>query len=52
MRLSPETLAAEAEATGFRPDILEKAIQLLDLLEAIQSHPFLRGNSLSKAGRR
>ena len=50
MRLSPETLAAEAEATGFRPDVLEKAIQLLDLLEAIQSHPFLRGKLALKGG--
>ncbi len=50
MRLSPETLAAEAEATGFRPDVFEKAIQLLDLLEAIQSHPFLRGKLALKGG--
>ena len=50
MRLSPETLAAEAGATGFRPDVLEKAIQLLDLLEAIQSHPFLRGKLALKGG--
>ncbi len=50
MRLSPERLAAEAEATGFRPDFLEKAIQLLGLLEAIQSHPFLRGKLALKGG--
>ena len=50
MRLSPERLAAEAEATGFRPDLLEKAIQLLGLLEAIQSHPFLRGKLALKGG--
>ena len=50
MRLSPETLAAKAEATGFRPDVLEKAIQLLGLLEAIQSHPFLRGKLALKGG--
>ncbi len=50
MRLSPERLAAEAEATGFRPDVLEKAIQLLGLLDAIQSHPFLRGKLALKGG--
>ena len=50
MRLSPERLAAEAEATRFRPDILEKAIRLLGLLEAIQSHPFLRGKLALKGG--
>ena len=50
MRLSPERLAAEAEATGFRPDVLEKAIQLLGLLDAIHSHPFLRGKLALKGG--
>lgn len=50
MRLSPQRLAAEAEATGFRPDVLEKAIQLLGLLDAIQSHPFLRGKLALKGG--
>lgn len=50
MRLSPERLAAAAEATGFRPDVLEKAIQLIDLLEAFQSHPFLRGKLVLKGG--
>ena len=50
MRVSPERLAADAEATGFRPDVLEKAIQLLGLLEAIHSHPFLRGKLALKGG--
>ncbi len=27
MKVSPEKLAAEAEATGFRPDVLEKVAQ-------------------------
>ena len=50
MRVSPERLAADAEATGFRSDVLEKAIQLLGLLEAIRSHPFLRGKLALKGG--
>ena len=29
MKISPEKLAAEAEATGFRPDVLENVAQLL-----------------------
>jgi len=29
MKISPEKLAAEAEATGFRPDVLEKVAHLL-----------------------
>lgn len=43
MKISPEKLAAEAEATGFRPDVLEKVAHLLGLLDAIRSHPFLKG---------
>ena len=50
MRISPEKLAAEAEATGFRPDVLEKAAHLLGLLQAMQSHPFLKGKLVLKGG--
>lgn len=50
MRISPEKLAAEAEATGFRPDLLEKVAHLLGLLDAIQSHPFLQGKLVLKGG--
>ena len=50
MRLSPERLAADAETTGFRPDVLEKAAHLLVLLDAIRSHPFLKGKLALKGG--
>ena len=50
MRVSPERLALEAEATGFRPDLLEKVVQLLGLLDAIRSHPFLMGKLALKGG--
>jgi hypothetical protein len=50
VRISPEKLAAEAEATGFRADVLEKAAHLLGLLEAMQSHPFLKGKLALKGG--
>ena len=50
VRISPQRLMAEAEVTGFRADVLEKAAQLLGLLEAIQSHPFLRGKFALKGG--
>ena len=43
MRISAEKLAAEAESSGFRPDVLEKVAQLMGLLDTLQSHPFLRG---------
>ena len=50
MRISPERLSAEAEATGFQPELLEKTFQLLGLLDAIDSHPFLRGKLALKGG--
>ena len=50
VRISPQRLRAEAEATGFRADVLEKAAQLLELLDSIQSHPFLRGKLALKGG--
>jgi len=49
MRISPEKLAAEAEATGFRPDVLEQVAQLLRLLDTFRSHPFLEGELVLKA---
>ena len=50
MRISPEKLRAEAEATGFRPDVLEKVAHLLGLLDAARSHPFLKGKLALKGG--
>lgn len=41
VRISPETLVNQAEATGFRPDMLEKVGLLLQLLDAVRSHTFL-----------
>jgi predicted nucleotidyltransferase component of viral defense system len=50
MRISPESLVAEAGATGFRADVLEKAAHLLGLLKAIRSHPLLGGKLALKGG--
>ena len=50
MRLSADKLAAEAESTGFRPELLEKVANLLGLLEALQSHPFLKKKLVLKGG--
>ena len=50
MKISPERLAADAEATGFQPEVLEKTFHLLGLLDAIDSHPFLRGKLALKDG--
>ncbi len=37
MRISSEMLITQAEATGFRTDILEKVGLLIHLLEALRS---------------
>ena len=50
MRVSPERLTAEAEATGFQQEALEKTFHLLGLLDAINRHPFLRGKFALKGG--
>ena len=50
MRISPERLSAEAGATGFREDVLEKVAHLLGLLDALRSHPFLEGKLALKGG--
>ena len=50
MKISPEKLAAQGEATGFRPDVLEKVAHLLELLNAMRSHPYLRGKLVLKGG--
>ena len=41
MKISKEKLRSQAATTGFRPEILEKVIHLLNLLEGLHSHPFL-----------
>lgn len=50
MKISYEKLTAQAEATGFRPDVLEKVAHLMGLLEALSSHPFLKGKLALKGG--
>ena len=50
MKISYEKLIAQAEATGFRADVLEKVAHLLGLLEALGSHPFLKGKLALKGG--
>ncbi len=50
MRISAEQLSEEADATGFRPDVLEKVAQLLGLLNALPTHPALQGKLALKGG--
>lgn len=50
MRLTAAELAREAAATGFQTEPLERVILLLELLEGIRSHPFLKGRVALKGG--
>ncbi|MBI4489767.1 MAG: nucleotidyl transferase AbiEii/AbiGii toxin family protein [Deltaproteobacteria bacterium] len=50
MNLSRGKLLAEAAATRFRPDTLEKALRLLSLLMEQKSHPFLKHKLALKGG--
>ncbi len=50
MNLSRQRLLAEAEFTGFRPEVLEKVIQLLNLLNVFQRHPILGKHLAVKGG--
>jgi predicted nucleotidyltransferase component of viral defense system len=50
MRISREKLLSEAEATGFRVEVLEKVIHLLNLLGGFRSHPFLKARLVLKGG--
>ena len=50
MIISQERLLAEAQATGFRPEILEKVFHLLALLDGFSRHPFLKGRLALKGG--
>ena len=48
--LTETELLREAAASGFRADVLEKAIRLMELLEALRSHPYLKTRVTLKGG--
>jgi predicted nucleotidyltransferase component of viral defense system len=50
MKVSRERLTGESQATGFRPEVLEKVIHLLNLMEGFNRHPFLKGRLALKGG--
>ena len=52
MNLTPQTLAREAAATGFGVEPLEKVFRLMALLDALNSHPFLKPRIALKGGTR
>jgi predicted nucleotidyltransferase component of viral defense system len=50
VRLTPAELSREAATTGFLTESLEKVIILIELVEAIRSHPFLKDRVALKGG--
>lgn len=50
MRISSERLAAEADATGFAPEILEKVLHLIQLLGEMTRYTFLAQRLVLKGG--
>ena len=50
MNLSAAQLARLADETGFQTNGLEKVLRLLDLLNGIRAHPYLRNRVVLKGG--
>lgn len=50
MTLSRSDLERAAASTGFQAEPLEKVFRLLDLLQSLRSHPFLKGRFALKGG--
>lgn len=50
MKFSSSEIMPVAETTGFRAEIVEKVLHLLNLLDALNSHPFLKGKWVLKGG--
>lgn len=50
MRLTNQDVLNVSGQTGHRPDMVEKVIHLLNLLDAMNSHPYLRGKWVLKGG--
>ena len=50
MNLTPQALSREAKSTGFGDEPLEKVFRLMALLDALNSHPFLKTRIAVKGG--
>lgn len=50
MIFSPSEILPVVEATGFKADVIEKVLHLLNLLNKLNSHPFLKGKFALKGG--
>ncbi len=50
MKFSSSEILPVAESTGFKADMVEKVLLLLNLLSTLNSHPFLKGKWVLKGG--
>ena len=50
MKFSSSEIMPVAESAGFRAEMVEKVLHLLNLLDALNSHPFLKGKWVLKGG--
>lgn len=50
MKFSRSEILPVAEATGFKAEMVEKVLHLLNLLNALNSHPYLKGKLALKGG--
>ena len=50
MIFSPSQVLPIAEATGFRAEMIEKVLHLLNLLDQLNCHPMLKGKWVLKGG--
>ncbi|MBN2541657.1 nucleotidyl transferase AbiEii/AbiGii toxin family protein [bacterium] len=50
MKFSSSEVWQAVEATGFKADMIEKVLHLLNLLNSLNSHPFLKGKWVLKGG--
>ena len=50
MKFSPSEVLPVVESTGFKAEMVEKVLHLLNLLKVLNSHPFLKGKWVLKGG--
>jgi hypothetical protein len=50
LRFSSSKVVSISKATGFRGDMIEKVLQVMHLLEVLNSHPYLKGKWALKGG--
>jgi len=50
MKLIESDILPIAEKTGFRIEMIEKVLLLINLLNTLNSHPFLKGKWVLKGG--